>query len=1083
MDFTEYFETEVRFIWYQSMDKFVYLQHRRFSLFVTVTFSNVVAAATEGEVRRCVPSKMLRIVSLSATLPNIEDIAYFIEARAAYRFDSSYRPVPLITHVIGLGYSGKNQFMFDKNMGKEIPGLLRRFSNGKPAIVFCHTKKQTEILAHELTSTYGSSNPGAIKLSRQTNLSPLRKCMEHGIAYHHSAMDSECRQLVEKAFLSGMVKCLCATSTLAMGVNLPAHLVIVKGTKVWRGSSDGYQDIDSGTLLQMIGRAGRAGFDKNGTAIILTDKKSKASVERFTSGIDIVESKLLKNLTETLNTEIYQSVISDIETATRWLMDSYLCVRVHKNPQRYGVARHSTDVEIKEYLTRMCMESIHDLHQNGIISISSGKVQKIEPLKACQIMSSHLVSFSAMKLIMSLSCNSNDLQILHMLSKLEGLHYSVRKAEKSILNAAHKIVKYKFDTSSKFRIQTSEQKAFVLLQCAIGQHYLDDYTLRQEMSLSVEFASRMLLAAEDYCKEESKHGQVVFECMVMRRCMATSLWSSNDGVLNQIVGVGQATTAKLLLSGIKTFDDVISKGGSEIEEACGREPPFGQELRVAVSKLYAARLQVKADLKEYDKNISVLTCDLSFYDDSLISDTASENIVKYSLIVYTDRPGGLISFESDIVRPGVCTINCPSDMCRLHVRLISNVVGLDSFIDIGGEDLDECSRVSLTPVKRRNRKLEANASSKNLIDFFPSTSEGSDLAVGNTIQPNSSSDFQDKKEEKKAKSHGNIVTPSPCLTRSSHVTNKGLDTFVKKNSILRGNQWGKTTCTRHEMKNVWQRQRKELQKSQQRAFSSQKENPFSSFQYDPNDCEKQLVESIEQASSLRDNNQAKSFLNYYKNQNFQRPPFKRSVAFSKGWNFAGQSNKRCKSVSSGRSMRLQDLLQQKAQEQEAYTKEFIHYRLASQEQSYQFNVPQPIYHRQSRLSNEITKPYFHHQPSLWHMQKPELTHEFEPNNCTIIGLHASPQTEKQLFECMNIPVHDSHNVRCDNTKGCPYNNFQPNVMVRDDLARGNLKDCELLPHSSGVFHEDVTPQGMVITVKSDAINDSKHSAFDEAFIL
>lgn len=376
-----------------------------------------------------VTSKTLRIVSLSATLPNIEDIAAFIGAGAAYSFDSSYRPVPLITHVIGLGYSGKNVFMFDKNMGKEIPGLLRRFSNGKPAIVFCHTKKQTETLALELISTYGSSNPGTIKLSKQTNLSLLRKCIENGIAYHHSGMESECRQLVEKAFLSGMVKCLCATSTLAMGVNLPAHLVIIKGTKVWRGSRDGYQDIDSGTLLQMIGRAGRAGFDQNGTAIILTDKKSKTSYERITSGtIDVVESKLLKNLTETLNTEIFQRVISDTETAIKWLMDTFLFVRMRRNPKRYGVPRF-TEMNMKEYLTKICNDSILDLHQNGIISIC-GKGQNIEPRRACQIMSRHLVPFSAMKLIMRLPYNSSELQILQMLSKLEGLQFPVRKAEK-----------------------------------------------------------------------------------------------------------------------------------------------------------------------------------------------------------------------------------------------------------------------------------------------------------------------------------------------------------------------------------------------------------------------------------------------------------------------------------------------------------------------------------------------------------------------------------------------------------------------------------------------------------------------------
>jgi len=166
----------------------------------------------------------MRIVCVSATLPNIVDIASFIDANEAHSFDSSYRPVPLTTHVVGLGYMGKNAFMFDKNLGKEVPGLLHRFGLSKPSIVFCHTKKQTEALALELVSTFGCQNGETVKIAKQTNLSSLKKCLERGIAFHHAGMETDNRHLVERAFSRGLIKCLCATSTLAMGVNLPAHL-------------------------------------------------------------------------------------------------------------------------------------------------------------------------------------------------------------------------------------------------------------------------------------------------------------------------------------------------------------------------------------------------------------------------------------------------------------------------------------------------------------------------------------------------------------------------------------------------------------------------------------------------------------------------------------------------------------------------------------------------------------------------------------------------------------------------------------------------------------------------------------------
>ena len=203
----------------------------------------------------------MRIVAVSATLPNIVDIASFLDAHEAYSFDESYRPVPLTTHVVGLGFIGKNHFLFDKGLNRHVPDILKQFSHGKPAIIFCHTKKQTEALAVDLSTSCGSRDNNVVlsNVANQTNLPPLQICLKRGIGYHHAGMEAENRKLVEDAFSNGLLKVLCATSTLAMGVNLPAHLVVIKGTSVWRGSGQGYQELDTGTLLQMIGRAGRPG--------------------------------------------------------------------------------------------------------------------------------------------------------------------------------------------------------------------------------------------------------------------------------------------------------------------------------------------------------------------------------------------------------------------------------------------------------------------------------------------------------------------------------------------------------------------------------------------------------------------------------------------------------------------------------------------------------------------------------------------------------------------------------------------------------------------------------------------------------
>jgi len=164
------------------------------------------------------------MVAVSATLPNIQDCATLISAAECYTFDESYRPVPLARHVIGVGYIGKNAYHFWSGMDRQVPALIQRFSNSKPTIIFCHSKKDTEKLAALLAQSNGigySHSTLKSELSSQARDGQLQGCLLTGIAFHHAGLDAQDRRLVEKAFSEGKIKVLCATSTLAMGINLP----------------------------------------------------------------------------------------------------------------------------------------------------------------------------------------------------------------------------------------------------------------------------------------------------------------------------------------------------------------------------------------------------------------------------------------------------------------------------------------------------------------------------------------------------------------------------------------------------------------------------------------------------------------------------------------------------------------------------------------------------------------------------------------------------------------------------------------------------------------------------------------------
>lgn len=109
-----------------------------------------------------------------------------------------------------------------------------------------------------------------IQGSKRVSNSSLQIMLPQGVAFHNAGLTLQDRSIVEKLFLDCRIRILCTTSTLAMGINLPARLVVIKSTQCYKGSSKGYQEYSQIELDQMTGRAGRPPFDTEGTVVIMT---------------------------------------------------------------------------------------------------------------------------------------------------------------------------------------------------------------------------------------------------------------------------------------------------------------------------------------------------------------------------------------------------------------------------------------------------------------------------------------------------------------------------------------------------------------------------------------------------------------------------------------------------------------------------------------------------------------------------------------------------------------------------------------------------------------------------------------------
>lgn len=176
----------------------------------------------------------------------------------------------------------------------------------------------------------------------------------------------------------------------------------------------------------------------------------------------------------------------------------------------------------------------------------------------------------------------------------------------------------------------------------------------------------VLSAVEEYAKEGSGNGQVAVQGLLLRRSLAASLWGENDGVLNQIAGVGQDTTAKLRSNNISTFMDVLNSSSDGIEKACNMSPPFGNNLKAASSKILQHTLKLSACIQERDRGGTELLIKLERRDQdtSHLDEYGGKRIVTYSLLVYTDRPGGLLTFSADVSTESELRIPCPEKFGR-----------------------------------------------------------------------------------------------------------------------------------------------------------------------------------------------------------------------------------------------------------------------------------------------------------------------------------------------------------------------------------------------------------------------------------
>nr|POE48617.1 putative helicase mug81 [Quercus suber] len=467
-----------------------------------------LVARTERQVEST--QSLIRIVGLSATLPNYVDVSDFLKVNrmaGLFYFDQSFRPVPLQQHFMGVkGKAGSktSRDNIDKVAFEKVKDMLEL---GHQIMVFVHGRKDTVKTArmlYEMATDEGvadlfdpstHANYGnALRDVKQSKGREIRELVAKGMGTHHAGMPRSDRNLVERLFADGVLKVLCCTATLAWGVNLPAAAVIIKGTQLYSAEAGKFVDLGILDVLQIFGRAGRPQFQDTGIGMILTTQDKLQHYLTAVTQQQPIESQFSKKMVDNLNAEISLGTVTSVPEAITWLGYSYLFVRMQRNPVAYGIewTEMRDDPNLVQRRRGLIVKAARILQQSQMI-IFNETTEELRAKDVGRIASQFYVLQTSVEIFNTMMRpRATEADVLKMIS-MSGEFDNIQSRE----TEEKELMRLKNDAAPcdiEGGIGTQHGKTNVLLQSYISQANLEDFTLVSDTAYVAQNAARICRA-------------------------------------------------------------------------------------------------------------------------------------------------------------------------------------------------------------------------------------------------------------------------------------------------------------------------------------------------------------------------------------------------------------------------------------------------------------------------------------------------------------------------------------------------------------------------------------------------------------
>ncbi|KAJ4825150.1 DExH-box ATP-dependent RNA helicase DExH12 [Turnera subulata] len=379
----------------------------------------------------------IRLVGLSATLPNFEDVASILRVdvkKGLFHFDNSYRPAPLSQQYIGIyRYQLLNDICYEKVMN--VAGKHQ-------VLIFVHSRKETTMtarairdkaLASETISRFLREDSVSREiLQSETDIlrnNDLKDLLPYGFAIHHAGMTRGDRDIVEDLFKDGNIQVLVSTVTLAWGVNLPARIVIINGTQIYNPEKGAWTEL---------------------------------------SPLDVIE-------------------------ACNWLRYTYLYVRMLRNPTLYGLAPDilTRDTTLEERRADLIHSAATVLEKNNLVKYEK-KSGCFQATDLGRIASYYYVTHGTISTYNELlKPTMGDIELCHLFTLSEEFKYvTVRQDEKMELAKLLDRVPIPIKESP----EDPSAKINILLQAYISKLKLEGLSLTSDMVFITQSAGWLMRA-------------------------------------------------------------------------------------------------------------------------------------------------------------------------------------------------------------------------------------------------------------------------------------------------------------------------------------------------------------------------------------------------------------------------------------------------------------------------------------------------------------------------------------------------------------------------------------------------------------